>query len=147
VKTEYKHAGITYRLVSVKKARKSKNWRANTKSNLITDNDPRLVTWYSKAAIAEDDSGVVGVWGFQRRGGVIRSEYTEVSKAHARQGIAKRLWSLVLRVHQPHTVYATTISSRGLSLVNAVRERFPGIKFVINRPRRVSDLRCNDRIK
>lgn len=105
---------------------------------------------YSKFVIAEDNNKYVGVWFFNYHDDIIHSILTYISKKYRKMGLAKKLWSIGIKNYKPSRIEVTSISDRGLTLVNSLMIKYPYLAWDIDenadRKLRVLKKRLNEKM-
>lgn len=59
----------------------------------------------------------------------VKSRATGVRPGSQRQGVAKALWTAMIKAEKPTKIMVTTVSNRGYTLIDAMRDAFPRIKW------------------
>jgi len=106
-----------------------------------------LVSWQANSAVvAVDEHGhPIGIWKFAKAGSSIWSSGTWVLPKLRKHGIAKKLWAFGISYFKPKSIHVTVISDRGYSLVCAIRDMFPHIKWNIQHEGLRKSIRLKDR--
>lgn len=59
----------------------------------------------------------------------VKSRATGVRPSSQRQGVAKALWTAMIKTEKPTKVIVVTVSDRGYTLIDAMKDAFPRIKW------------------
>lgn len=62
----------------------------------------------------------------------ISSRATGIRPTNQRQGVAKALWTAMIKAEKPTKIIVTTVSNKGFTLVDAMQDAFPRIKWAVD---------------
>ncbi|KKM99694.1 hypothetical protein LCGC14_1145430 [marine sediment metagenome] len=85
--------------------------------------------------ICINNDQIVGalVVGRSRSGKTVRSDGTIVRSSYRKEGVARDLWKTMLKTEQPQRMCVRVVSDKGYSLVESMKEKFPKVKWLIDK--------------
>lgn len=85
-------------------------------------------------------------WAVLSRNRGIVSSGVYVEESLRRRGIAKLLFEAAIGISKPGKIYVATVSDEGFTLINSVKNKFPGIEFInTSKHSYVFDLKTGER--
>jgi len=88
----------------------------------------------SHALTATVDGQLVGWLRCTHSRGVLYAQGTWVGKSHRGQGIARTLWDKAMVRFHPEVLHVDTVSDGGRGIVQGLRRRYPGTRFIQTGP-------------
>ena len=99
--------------------------------------------------ISTDNNLLAGIWvfyikyGFGKRKGILKSEYTYVDRRYRKRGVAKKMWGIGLDKYKPVAVDVTAVSDKGYTLIESLSKKYNKIIWIKDEEglRKLRDLR------